>query len=299
MTHRATLKRPVDCEGTGLHCGRSVRMQLKPAAAGHGVRFVRTDCGVEIPASVEYLARLDHATRLSRDGAAIHTVEHLLAALRAMGVDDVLVALDGPEVPVLDGSSEPFVRLIQTAGLRSHDVARQHIKILEVVEVQRGDASVRVTPADDFRVSYTIAFDHPLLRRQSASYAVTAESFASAIAPARTFGFLSEVDALRRNGLALGATLDNAVVIGEHGLLNPLRFEDEFVRHKILDAIGDLSLLGHPLLGHVEAWRAGHALHAALARKLLATPQAWSLASTPRANPVLDRPSPRLVLQPS
>jgi UDP-3-O-[3-hydroxymyristoyl] N-acetylglucosamine deacetylase len=288
MVYRRTLKRAVGCTGIGLHSGKPVRLDLRPAEPGCGIRFRRLDRGVEIPATLESLARLDHATTLSRGGVSVDTVEHLLSALHALGVDDVFVEVDGPEVPVLDGSAAPFVILIHEAGLKPHPVPRLYLKILEPVEVVRGGKWARLVPADHFRVTYAIGFDHPLLRHQAASFRITGDAFSEEIAPARTFGFLSEVEMLRRNGLALGGSLDNAIVIGETGVLNgKLRFEDECVRHKILDAIGDLSLLGHPLLGHLEASKAGHALHAALALKLMATPEAWSLTSHAQL-PVID-----------
>jgi UDP-3-O-[3-hydroxymyristoyl] N-acetylglucosamine deacetylase len=291
MSYRRTLRRAVGCTGIGLHSGKPVRLELKPAPAGHGIRFLRTDVGVEIPASIEYLARLDHATTLSRDGVSVSTVEHLLSALQGLGVDDVLVEVDGPEVPILDGSAAPFVILIHEVGLKPLAAPRHYLKILRPVEVVRGAKSIRISPADHFRVSYVIGFDHPLLRHQAASFRVAADTFAESIAPARTFGFLREVETLRRSGLALGGSLDNAVVIGETGVLNNrLRFEDEFVRHKVLDAIGDLALLGHPVVGHVEATRAGHALHAALCRRLGESPDAWALVAHPEL-PVLDLPS--------
>jgi UDP-3-O-[3-hydroxymyristoyl] N-acetylglucosamine deacetylase len=290
MAYRRTLKRAVGCTGIGLHSGKAVRLDLRPAAAGTGIRFRRVDLGVWIPAALDGLGRLDHATTLSRDGASIDTVEHLLSALHASGVDDVIVEVDGPEVPVLDGSAAPFVILIHEAGLKPLPMTREYLKILRPVEVVRGGKWARLSPADHFRVSYTIGFEHPLLRHQAASFRVSPASFAEQIAPARTFGFLREVETLRRNGLALGGSLENAIVIGETGVLNnKLRFEDEFVRHKILDAIGDLALIGHPVLGHFEASKAGHALHAALCQKLVATPEAWALVTHPEL-PVLELP---------
>ncbi|HVR70815.1 MAG TPA: UDP-3-O-acyl-N-acetylglucosamine deacetylase [Vicinamibacteria bacterium] len=292
MSYRRTLRRSVGCTGIGLHSGKPVRLELRPAPAGHGIRFRRTDVGVEIPATLEHLGGLDHATRLVRDGVCVDTVEHLLSALFALGVDDALVEVDGPEVPVLDGSAAPFVILIHEAGLRPLPAVRRHLKVLRPVEVVRGGKSIRISPADHFHVTYSIGFDHPLLRHQSVSLRVTAEAFVEGVAPARTFGFLRDVETLRRSGLALGGGLENAVVIGETGVLNnKLRFEDEFVRHKVLDAIGDLSLLGHPVVGHLEAVKAGHALHAALALKLAQTPEAWTLVTHP-ALPVLDLSAP-------
>ena len=283
MSYRRTLKREVGCTGIGLHSGKPVRLMLKPAAAGHGIRFLRRDVGVEIPARLDSLARLDHATSLSHRGVSIDTVEHLLSALHALGVDDVLVVVDGPEVPILDGSAAPFVILIHEAGLKPLAAPRRYLKVLRPVEVVRGPKSVRVSPDEHFRVSYTIGFEHPLLRHQAVSLRVTPQLYVDSVAPARTFGFLRDVETLRRNGLALGGSLENAVVIGESGVLNTkLRFEDEFVRHKVLDAIGDLALLGHPLVGHLEAVRAGHALHAELAQKLMASEGAWALVAHPQ-----------------
>jgi UDP-3-O-[3-hydroxymyristoyl] N-acetylglucosamine deacetylase len=292
MTYRRTLRRSVGCTGIGLHSGRPVRLDLKPAPAGHGVRFWRSDVEVEIPATVAHLGRLDHATSLTEDGVSVETVEHLLAAVHALGVDDLRIELDGPEVPVMDGSAAPFVILIHEAGLRPLRASREYLKVVQPVEVRAAGKWARLSPADHLRVSYTIAFDHPLLRRQSASFQVRPDSFVDEIAPARTFGFLREVETLRRNGLALGGSLENAVVIGETGILNnTLRFEDEFVRHKVLDAIGDLALLGHPVIGHLEASRAGHALHAALVKKLVATPEAWTLEPQTQAGLGASRPA--------
>jgi UDP-3-O-[3-hydroxymyristoyl] N-acetylglucosamine deacetylase len=279
MAYRRTLRREVACTGIGLHSGRPVRLRLLPAPAEHGIRFARTDVGVEIPATLGHIGGQDHATTLCRDGVSVATVEHLLAALHGLGVDDARVEVNGPEVPVLDGSAAPFVILLHEAGLRPLAVPRMHLRVREAVEVVHGAKRARLVPAEHFEISYAIGFDHPLLRHQALSLRVTPRTFTEALAPARTFGFLREVEMLRKGGLALGGSLENAVVIGETGVLNnKLRFEDEFVRHKMLDAVGDLALLGYPLLGRLEAEKAGHALHAAVARKLLATPGAWELA---------------------
>jgi len=292
MNYRRTLRREVGCTGIGLHSGKPVRLVLRPAAPEHGIRFFRADVGVEIPATLEHLARLDHATTLSRNGVSIDTVEHLLSALGSLGVDDARIEVDGPEVPVLDGSAAPFVILIHEAGLRPLPAPRRYLKVLKPVEIVRGSKRARLAPAEHLRVSYTIGFDHPLLRHQTYSLRVTPESFAEEVAPARTFGFLRDVEAMRRAGLALGGSLDNAVVIGESGVLNnKLRFEDEFVRHKILDALGDLSLVAHPVVGHLEVVKGGHALHAALAQRLIETPEAWTLVAHPQL-PALELPSP-------
>jgi len=208
------------------------------------------------------------------------------------------VEIDGPEVPVLDGSAAPFVMLLHEAGLKPLAVPRLYVKVLEPVEVVRGAKSVRLLPADHFEIGYTIGFDHPLLRHQSFSLRVTPRAFTEAISSARTFGFLREVEMLRKSGLALGGSLENAVVIGETGVLNnKLRFADEFVRHKILDAVGDLALLAHPLVGRLEATKAGHALHAAVAQKLLSIPTAWELvprSGIPGFEEAPPTPEPRL-----
>lgn len=300
MAYRRTLRREVGCTGIGLHTGKAVRLRLMPAPAEHGIQFHRSDIGVTIPASHAQLSRLDHATTLSADGASIETVEHLLSALFALGVDDARVEVDGPEVPILDGSAAPFVILIHEAGLRPLQVARQYLKVVAPVEVVRGAKWARLEPADHFRVSYTIGFDHPLLRHQTVSAKITPDAFAENIAPARTFGFLRDVEMLRKSGLALGGSLENAVVIGESGVLNTkLRFEDEFVRHKVLDAIGDLALIGRPIVGHLEAHKAGHALHASLVQRLFETPDAWTLVTHPQL-PSLDvRPQAVRALTPA
>jgi UDP-3-O-[3-hydroxymyristoyl] N-acetylglucosamine deacetylase len=248
---------------------------------------------VEVPATLEHLDGVEYATTLRKDGATVGTVEHLLSAFYAIGVDDVRVEVDGPEVPILDGSSAPFVLLLHEAGLRAHEQERSAIRLLRPVEVQASGKWARLLPAPVLSVSYTIGFDHPLLRHQSIELDLTLESFVEQIAPARTFGFLSEVEALQRQGLALGGSLDNAIVIGESGVLNEsLRFEDECVRHKVLDAIGDLALLGHPLVARLEAFRAGHGLHVALARELLARPECWTLVRPrPRARVAIPLPA--------
>jgi UDP-3-O-[3-hydroxymyristoyl] N-acetylglucosamine deacetylase len=298
MAYRRTLRRAVGCTGIGLHSGRTVHLEIKPAPAEHGIRFLRTDVGVTIPATLAHLGRTDHATSLSAGGFSVETVEHLLSALQGLGVDDALVEVDRPELPILDGSAAPYVFLLHEAGLRPQRAPRRFLKVLQPVEVVHGGKRVRLSPADHFRVSYAIGFEHPLLRRQSASFRVSAQTFTESIAPARTFGFLREVEQLRRKGLALGGSLENAVVISESGVLNNnLRFQDEFVRHKILDAVGDLALLGRPLLAHLEAEKAGHAMHTAVAQRLLETPEAWALVAHPQLPTVDVAPAREPVLE--
>ena len=281
MDAQRTIRRQVSCAGIGLHSGNKVTLTLKPAAADAGIVFRRTDLGIEIPATVKHVSAFHYATVLGRDGATVETVEHLLAALVSVGIDNVVVELNHNEVPIMDGSSAPFLFLIHEAGVKRLAAPRKYLKILRPVQIANGDKRIAIYPSDHFKVSYTISFDHPLLRHQSRTERITEQSFAESIAPARTFGFLKEVELLRQNGLALGGSLENAIVIGDAGVLNALRFEDEFVRHKILDAVGDLALVGHPIVGHVVAHRAGHALHTALASRLLEERDAWMLMESP------------------
>ena len=257
-------------------------MSLKPARAGRGIRFRRADLGgIEIPATVDNVDRLHYATALSRDAGTVETVEHLLAALVGLGVDNVVVELNQPEVPIMDGSAASFVYLVHEAGLKRLTRPRRYLKVLRSVSLTRGEKSIALYPSEYFKITYTISFDHPLLRHMTHTLRITQESFVDEIAPARTFGFLKEVEMLRKKGLALGGSLDNAVVLGETGILNnSLRFEDEFVRHKILDAIGDLALLGSPVIGHLVAHRGGHELHAAFAEKFLRETDAWRLVES-------------------
>ena len=292
MDAQRTLRRPVSCAGIGLHSGNKVTLSLKPAPAGFGVRFRRTDLGgLEIPAAVGNLAGMQYATGLSRDRASVDTVEHLLAALVSLGIDNVAVELDHAEVPIMDGSAAPFVYLVQEAGVRPLPALRQYLKITRPISLSRGDKRVALYPSDHFKVTYSISFDHPLLRHQSRTLRVSEESFVEDIAPARTFGFLKEVETLRRQGLALGGSLENAIVLGETGILNnSLRFNDEFVRHKILDAIGDLALVGYPIIGHLVAHRAGHALHTAFAAKIVEEIDAWRLVEAPSIQPAIVPP---------
>lgn len=266
-----------------MHSGQKVTLSLKPARAGSGIRFRRADLGgVEIPATVDNVDRLHYATGLARDAGSVETVEHLLAALVSLGVDNVIVELNQAEVPIMDGSAASFVYLVHEAGLKRLTRPRHYLKVLRPVSLSRGDKRIALYPSDHFKVTYSISFDHPLLRHMTHTLQVTQESFIDEIAPARTFGFLKEVETLRQRGLAIGGSLDNAIVLGETGILNnSLRFEDEFVRHKILDAIGDLALVGYPVIGHLVAHRGGHELHAAFAEKILQESEAWRVVESP------------------
>jgi UDP-3-O-[3-hydroxymyristoyl] N-acetylglucosamine deacetylase len=278
MEAQRTLRRAVSCAGIGLHSGKKVTLSLEPAPADFGIRFRRSDLSdLEIPATVANLASIRHATGLTRDEGSVETIEHLLAALVSLGVDNVVVALNQSEVPIMDGSAAPFIYLIHEAGVKRLATPRRFLKVVRPIALSRGDKRIALYPSDHFKVTYSISFDHPLLRHQSRTLRISEQSFVEEIAPARTFGFLKEVELLRRNGLALGGSLDNAIVLGETGVLNALRFEDEFVRHKILDVIGDLALVGHPIVGHLVAHRGGHALHTAFVTKILEDIDAWRL----------------------
>jgi len=282
MDAQRTLRRPISCIGIGLHSGNKVRLSLKPAPVGSGIRFRRTDLnGHDVPATIQHLAGIQLATGLARNEVSVETVEHLLSALVSMNIDNVLIELNSPEVPIMDGSAAPFVYLIQEAGVKLQSANRSYLKIVRPIALSRGDKRIALYPSDHFKVTYSISFDHPLLRHQSRTLTITENSFIEEVAPARTFTFLKDVEMLRQNGLALGGSLENAIVLGETGVLNnALRFEDEFVRHKILDAIGDLALVGHPVIGHLVAHRAGHALHTEFAAKILEESDSWRLVET-------------------
>ena len=250
-----------------------------PAPVGTGIRFCRSDIGTqEVPARVEHVGGIHYATALTRDAVRIDTVEHLLAAFVGLGIDNVVVELNSPEVPIMDGSAAPFVYLIQEAGVKTLPAARRYLKVLRPVSLTSGEKRIALYPSDHCKVTYSIAFDHPLLRYQARTLRITEDTFVDDIAPARTFGFLKEVEMLRRRGLALGGSLENAVVVGDTGVLNnALRFEDEFVRHKILDLLGDMALVGYPISGHLVAHRGGHALHTEFAARVLKEADAWTL----------------------
>ena len=282
MDLQRTLKRSLSCAGIGLHSGKKVNLSLKPAPAGTGIRFRRTDLGgVEIPARVSHVGAVAYATQLKLGEARVETVEHLLAALASTRIDNAFIELNTPEVPIMDGSSAPFIYLVQEAGVRTLAEPRKYLKVTRPVTLTRGDKQIALFPSDHFKVSYTIGFDHPLLRHQTRTIVLTEDSFIEDIAPARTFTFLKEVEMLRQNGLALGGSLDNAIVISDTGVLNSsLRFEDEFVRHKILDLIGDFALLGHQVIAHAVVHRGGHALHTAFAAHVLEDSDAWTLVES-------------------
>lgn len=276
-----TLAGPVHLSGVGIHTGATVQVCLKPAPADTGVSVVRTDKtdGTHLIAAI---ASTVCETRLgtvvgNEAGVTVSTIEHLMAAFAGLGVDNAVIELDGPEAPIMDGSSEPFVVAIDKVGLRRLDAPRRHILILEPVEVSAGGATARFLPADQFEMAVEIDFDSPVIGRQSLDMVIDEDSFRSELADARTFGFLAEVEQLRAAGLGRGASLENAIVVDGDKILNPegLRRPDEFVRHKALDVLGDLYLLGAPIIGRYEASRPGHAINNALVCALIAKPEAW------------------------
>ena len=287
MIRQTTLAAPVETTGLGLHTAVPVLLRLAPAPPDTGYVFLRTDLdGFEIPASVECISHCSYATTLMRTGVMLNTVEHLLSALRGCGVDNAYVEVDNLELPIMDGSAEVFVGLIERAGVAEQPAARRALRVRARVEVVEGVRRISVEPHEGYEIDCAIDFRHPLIGVQHYRFdALDAEAFAREIAPARTFGFTEEIDALRRANLIRGGSLDNAIVLTPDGMLNetPLRWRDEFVRHKILDIVGDLALLGMPLLGLVTAERSGHILHAALMSKLLRTDAAWEIVDMPVA----------------
>jgi UDP-3-O-[3-hydroxymyristoyl] N-acetylglucosamine deacetylase len=277
------LAGPAICAGVGLHSGQRVRLSIRPAPAGSGVVFVRTDLAGDnhVKVSAEAVCQTRLCTVIGNQaGATVATIEHLMAALAALNIDNAVVELDAPELPIMDGSALPFVQLLDRAGRRRQDAERRYIEILDTVEVWDGDKFARLSPANGFEVAFEIAFDTALIRRQRVELDVDERSFREELADCRTFGFLHEVEALRAAGLARGGSMDNALVIEGDRLLNPggLRRPDEFVRHKALDAVGDLYVLGAPIIGRFEGFKAGHALNNLVVRALIEQPNAWRFA---------------------
>jgi UDP-3-O-[3-hydroxymyristoyl] N-acetylglucosamine deacetylase len=288
MIRQRTLKNVVRATGVGLHTGQKVYLSLRPAAADTGIVFRRIDLAqpVDIPARALGVGDTRLSCCLERDGVRVATVEHLMSAFAGLGVDNAYVDLTAGEVPIMDGSAGPFVFLIQSAGIQEQNAPKQFIRVLETVEVKDGDKWARFEPHLGFRMDFSIAFTHPVFRQASQRIQVdfATTSYVKEIARARTFGFMQDVETMRAQGLGLGGSLDNAVVMDEFRVLNSdgLRYEDEFVKHKVLDAMGDLYLLGHPVIGAFSAHKSGHALNNKLARALLADKPAWELVSFER-----------------
>ncbi|MDR0967132.1 MAG: UDP-3-O-acyl-N-acetylglucosamine deacetylase [Myxococcales bacterium] len=278
-----TLAKEIGCEGIGLHTGKQVRLTFKPAPENYGITFRRTDLpdSREIPARAQYVVDTALATTLGRDGVRVSTVEHCCAALHAMGIDNLRVEVDAPEIPIFDGSAQPFVRLIQEAGIAVQRAMKSFIVIRRPVRVGDGNKSAELSPANGFSLRCHIDFRHPLISNQEIGLDCSAANFCREIASARTFGFLKDIEALKNAGLAKGGSVNNAIVVDGFSILNPegLRFADEFVRHKALDAVGDLFLLGRPLIGHLSIDKSGHALNHQLAMRVLSDPHCYEIVS--------------------
>ena len=296
MDHQRTIRKQVSLEGIGLHSGKPVRLTLSPAPVDSGISFRVAD-GDPIPAAPESVVDSHYATTIGRGAARVQTVEHLMAAVAGLGVDNLDIRVDGTELPALDGSAKPFVALMLAAGRVRLNARRRPLTVPYPVRVGNDSRWLTIVPADHLRISYTLDNDHPAIGVQALSWVATEQSFVDEFAPARTYGFLKDLGAIRKRGLAQGVSLDNTIGVGDRGVLNGLRYRDEFVRHKVLDLIGDLALLGRPLLGHVIARNAGHALNYEL---VLAIQRAAGLERRPAAVTVL-RPeqAPRYATAPA
>lgn len=280
MRLQNTLKDEIFINGLGLHSGRNISMRLRPAPSNTGIVFIRTDKGnVRIKASISTVSDTTFATTLASEGVRIGTVEHLLAALAGLHVDNVYVELNGPEVPIMDGSAYAFVSRIMECGIVKQEKAVSYIRILAPIVVMEGHSQIAITPYEGTRITYRLFYTHPAFGEQKMGIDLSTTSFINDLAPARTFGFLRDVEMLKSRGLAQGGSLDNAIVLGENEVINGnmLRFKDEFVRHKILDAVGDLSLIGLPIHGHIIANKSGHTLHIKLLRKILLLRDSWEI----------------------
>jgi len=280
LKFETTVQRPVEASGVGLHSGVPVRIRILPAPPSTGIVFIRTDLeGFRIPASWRYVQKVSYATSLMRQGVLISTTEHLLSVFYSMSVDNAFVEIDNLEVPILDGSGQVFVDLIRQAGIAHSRKRRRYLRIRRPVSVEGGGKRITIVPSDGFLLTCDVFFPHPLVGRQTLEMEVTPDRYASLIAPARTFGFEHELAAMRNMGLIRGASLENAVCFGAGSILNPggLRFPDECCRHKALDLIGDLALIGKPLLGHVIAEKAGHAMHFALVNRIMSDPTLYEI----------------------
>ena len=285
MIQQRTLKNTIRATGVGLHSGDKVYMTLRPAPVDHGIVFRRVDLDpvVEVPARADLVTEVTLCTGLTCEGAKIQTVEHLMSAMAGLGVDNAIVELSSAELPIMDGSSGPFVFLLQSAGIVEQAAPKRFLRILKTVEVRDGDKIARFEPHEGYRLGFTIQFDHPMIpaRQSRVEIDFSTAAYIKEISRARTFGFMRDLEYMRERNLGLGGSMDNAIVLDEFRVLNDdgLRYADEFVRHKILDAIGDLYLAGHPILGAYEGYKSGHALNNKLVRALLAETSAWEEVS--------------------
>ena len=285
MLKQRTLKNTIKTTGVGLHTGARVEIVLRPAAPNAGIVFYRVDLDrpVAIPADALHVGETRLSSTLKHDGAAISTVEHMMSALAGLGIDNVHIDVSGPEIPIMDGSAGPFVFLLQSAGIVEQDAAKRYLRIVQTVEARDGDKWARFEPFNGFKLDFTIDFPHPMFGSENRNVVIdfAEHSYVKEVARARTFGFMQDLEAMREAGLGLGGSLQNAVVLDEYRVLNSegLRYDNEFVKHKVLDAIGDLYLLGHPLIGQYTAFKSGHGLNNAVARALLARTDAFELVT--------------------
>jgi len=285
MIRQRTLKNVIRATGVGLHTGEKVYLTLRPAAVDTGIVFRRVDLDqpVDIPAKAEFVGDTTLSTTLVKDGVRVSTVEHLLSALAGLGIDNAYIDVSAAEVPIMDGSAGPFVFLVQSAGVEEQNAPKRFIRVLEPIEVREGDKVARFEPFDGFKVKFSIDFDHPAMEGDLCQSEIdfSSTSFVKEVSRARTFGFLRDIEKLRESGLALGGSMENAIVVDDYRVLNEdgLRYEDEFVKHKILDAIGDLYLLGRSLIGAFSGHKSGHALNNRLLNALMERPQAWELVT--------------------
>ena len=274
-----TIKKPVNCTGIGLHSGKKVNLVIKPAPVNHGIKFIRTDLlnSPGINAHFNQVVDTSLATVIGSGGCIVSTIEHLMASFAGLSIDNALVELDAYEVPVMDGSAGPFIEMIKSSGIKNQLAPRHFFLIKEPIVLKEADKSVSIYPSETFKITYTIEFNHPLIKKQTYSLEISDKIFERTICRARTFGFLHEVEYMKRYGLARGGSLENAVVIDKDSIVNEdgLRFEDEFVRHKILDCLGDFSLLGMPVLGHLIVVKSGHAFNHAFLEKFFSQKKSW------------------------
>jgi UDP-3-O-[3-hydroxymyristoyl] N-acetylglucosamine deacetylase len=279
LNHQQTIAKSVSCSGIGVHSGRTVNLTMRPAPVNHGIRFVRVDLPGQpgVTAHFNNVVDTSLATVIGADGCIVSTVEHLMAGLAGMSIDNVIVEVDGYEMPIMDGSAGPFTRLIESAGIRCQEGPKCYFKVTHPISLSENGKSVAIHPADEFRITCTIVFDHPLIGSQTCDYVINRETFAKEICSARTFGFLQEAEMMKRYGLGRGGSLDNAVIIDGDRVLNEdgLRWPDEFVRHKCLDCIGDFSLIGMPIMGHIVTNKSGHAFNHAFLEKFFKEKESW------------------------
>lgn len=279
MRSQRTIRQEVSFEGIGLHTGRHAKVTLKPASRDAGITFLRTDKNTIIKAHTGSVIDTAFATTIGNNGVKIRTVEHLLAAFAGLGIDNINIEINGPEIPIMDGSSTQLISVILNAGIAKQAKKRPYLRIKRPFVFEDGHSEIAAVPYNGIHISYSIYFNHYSFGEQRISLAINEESFIKEIAPARTFGFLKDIEYLRTNGLAKGGSLDNAIIFSEKGVLNStgLRFKDEFVRHKVLDSIGDFSLIGFPIYGHIIANKSGHSTNIRFLKKLLASPDAWDI----------------------